>query len=157
MIARQPDETGTSRRAIAHRLAAALDGKSIRGAARLADVQPETLRRHLEQVPEIVAALARLCEAHGISPTWLLLGQGPRTLQQENEELIRLIESSDVVRLLQELIASSHAAAATLQRMRSGCGEGIAAGERGGSPAVDSEPQVGAIAGHAMSAASPRS
>lgn len=134
IMSHEPDDHGV-RTGISERLAEALQGHSVRGAAREAAVKPETLRRYLQQVPDTIVTLARVCATHDINPNWLLLGRGPKSLRLEHEDLGQFIASSNIARLLAELVGHQSEEEGAAAPPRSGPGSRAAAGEHQ-SPAV---------------------
>jgi transcriptional regulator with XRE-family HTH domain len=70
-------------REISDRVAAACEGVRISSIATITGVHPETVRRYVTgKSPPSGAFLAALCDGLGISPRWLLLGDGPRFIAE---------------------------------------------------------------------------
>lgn len=65
--------------AISERLAAACQGMRVASIAAITGVHAETVRRYLlGKSPPSAAFLAALCDSLGLSPRWMLLGEGHR-------------------------------------------------------------------------------
>ncbi|MCA9294317.1 MAG: helix-turn-helix transcriptional regulator [Phycisphaerales bacterium] len=82
------------------RLQLVLQGVSHNAVARTTGYNSETVRRYRTKTEPSARFVKRICEEYGVTPTWLLTGEGEQTTQAQCEAIANGLDFAAVLTLL---------------------------------------------------------